>query len=61
MDHHRRDRKRDHAPASSTSPRSSRRGLALRSAPPVAVDDNAYDMDGDDFYDCEIMSIRCAA
>ena len=36
-------------------------GLALRSAPPVAVDDNAYDMDGDDFYDCEIMSIRCAA
>jgi len=27
----------------------------------VAVDDKAYDMDGDDFYDCEIMSIRCAA
>ena len=22
----------------------------------MAVDDNAYDMDGDDFHDCEIMS-----
>jgi hypothetical protein len=27
----------------------------------VAVDDDAYHADSDDFYDCEIMSVRCAA
>lgn len=48
-------------PTASFLPALVNRGLALRSAPPVAVDDDAYHADSDDFYDCEIMSVRCAA